>query len=100
MSAYTNTGYARNIELTITKGNYSHVYSILDSFTIGGTTYPSITANTFARLSDNDYNTRLQAFINYVYSLESGLSTDCPDMTEGAVIYNTTMCPLKIVFEE
>lgn len=100
MPSYTNTGYARGSSLLITRGNYSHTYDLLASFTYGGTTYPTLSGTDFARLSDNDYGTRRDAFIAYVYSLEHGLQADCPDMTVGSVEYNTTMCPLKNVIEE
>lgn len=92
--SYVNTGYARNKTLTVIKGTYLHDYDLCAGFSINGSTYPSLSDTGFARLSDNDYETRLRAFIEYVCSLESGLATDCPNMDIGSVIYDTDSCPL------
>ncbi len=92
--AYINTGYARNASLTVTKGSYSQSYDIRTGFTYDGTTYASLSNDGFAQLSDEDYELRRAAFISYVYSLEPGLQTDCPDMTQGSVEYDTVLCPL------
>lgn len=93
--AYINTGYARNTSLTVTKGSYSQSYDIRTGFTYGGTTYPSLSNDGFAQLSDGDYERRRADFIAYVYSLEPGLQTDCPDLTQGSVEYDTVLCPLS-----
>lgn len=95
--AYINTGYARNTSLTVTKGSYSQSYDIRAGFTYGGTTYPSLSNDGFAQLSDGDYERRRADFISYVYSLEPGLQTDCPDLTQGSVEYDTVLCPLTQV---
>ena len=94
--SYVNTGYTRKKSLVITKGDYSHTYDFCAGFTDPehATIYPSITTTAFAQMSDTDYLARRAAFIRYVYSQESGLSTDCPDMTVGSTGYNTTLCPL------
>lgn len=92
--AYINTGYARNASLTVTRGSYSESYDIRTGFTYDETTYPSLSNDGFAQLSDEDYERRRAAFISYVYSLEPGLQTDCPDMTQGSVEYDTVLCPL------
>lgn len=91
---YQNTGYARKKTLTITKGSTTTTYNITASFTYGGTTYPLLSDDQFAKLSNADYEARRTAFINYVYGLHSGLQTDCPDLTVGSVEYNTVACPL------
>lgn len=93
--AYINTGYARNTSLTVTKGSYSQSYDIRAGFTYGGTTYPSLSNDGFAQLSDGDYERRRADFIAYIYSLEPGLQTDCPDLTQGSVEYDTVLCPLS-----
>jgi len=96
--AYQNTGYARNITLTITKGLYEQSYDITSSFTdpSNSAEYEALTTQNFQRLSDEDYQIRLHAFIRYVYSLENGLQADCPDLTQGSVEYNPTMCPVPV----
>ncbi len=93
--AYINTGYARNASLTVTRGSYSQSYDIRAGFTYGGTTYPSLSNDGFAQLSDGDYERRRADFIAYVQSLEPGLQDDCPDMTQGSVEYDTVLCPLS-----
>ena len=93
--AYINNGYARNTVLTVAKGDYSHDYSLLDDFEApGGNVYSKITAEEFAQIDDNKYEERRDDFILYVCSLEDGLASDCPDMTEGSVEYDTIVCPL------
>lgn len=95
--AYINTGYARNKTLTVTKGLYSQEYDLCTGFTPVGAEkpYPSISDEGLATLSDEAYERRLLDFIQYVYSLEAGLQTDCPDMTVGSVVYDTVLCPLS-----
>lgn len=94
--AYQNTGYARNTKLTVTKGDYSQDYDITERFTdpSNATDYDSLTPQAFQRLTEAEYQIRLQAFIRYVYSLEDGLQNDCPDLTAGSVVWNPTMCPV------
>ena len=93
--AYTNNGYARNTVLTITKGDYSQDYNLLDNFeTPGGNIYDKITAEDFSQLTDEKYEQRRDDFILYVYAQEKGLEDDCPDMTAGSVEYDTIVCPL------
>ena len=99
--AYQNTGYARNKTITVTKGEYEQSYNITDSFTdpSNAAEYEALTNQAFQRLTEAEYQIRLQAFIRYVYSLEDGLQTDCPDLTRGSVEYNPTMCPVPIHVE-
>lgn len=93
--AYINTGYARYKLLTVSRGSYSQTYDLCAGFTYDGTTYASLSNDGFAQLSDADYERRRTDFISYVYSLEAGLQTDCPDMTQGSVEYDTVLCPLS-----
>ena len=94
--AYVNTGYARNKTLTVTKGLYSRSYDLCSEITPveGGRVFPSISDDGLSKLSKDNYNQRLEEFIRYVYSLESGLQSDCPNMSVGSVVYNTTLCPI------
>lgn len=93
--AYHNTGYARKKLLTVSKGDYTQNYDICAAFTApGGAVYAALSNESFARLSDAEYEQRRDDFIAYVYSRETGLSTDCPDLTEGSVVYDTIACPL------
>lgn len=98
--AYVNTGDARNKTLTVTKGTYSHDYDLCAGFTAPDSrVYPSLSDDGFGQLSLSDYETRLRAFIEYVCSIETGLATDCPDMTIGSVIYDPVSCPLPTLSE-
>lgn len=93
--AYQNTGYARNKTLTVTKGDYSHSYDICAGFTApNGTVYSSLSNDGFARLTSGEYERRRTDFIAYIYTLEAGLQTDCPDLTTGSVVYDPVACPL------
>ncbi|WP_373828811.1 hypothetical protein [Bacteroides heparinolyticus] len=94
--SYVNTGWARRKTLTVTKGAYTKSYAITSGFIYAGTVYQSITNDAFAKMTDSEYDTRLMAFISYVYSKENGLQSDCPDMTMGSVVYNTSLCPLPL----
>lgn len=96
--AYQNTGYARNTVLTVTKGDYTSSYNILSAFTDPSNAgeYEALTPQAFQRLTEEEYQIRLQAFIRHVYSLEDGLQADCPDLTPGSVEYNTNMCPIRL----
>ena len=97
--AYQNTGYARNTTLTVTKGDYTRSYNITDAFDdpADGTAYEALTPQDFQRLSDPEYEMRLQAFCRHVYASENGLEADCPDLTRGSVEYNTTLCRIALV---
>lgn len=99
--AYHNTGYARRKILTVTKGDYNQEYNICAGFTgTSGATdpvqYPALSDDAFARLTDAEYNARLAAFCNYVYGQEDGLQADCPDLTQGSVVYDPVSCPLPV----
>lgn len=96
--AYNYNGHARKKVLTVRKGdNTPTSYNICSSFTDprdGGSSYSALSNDAFARLSDADYEQRREAFIAYVCSQEEGLATDCPDLTDGSVVYDTVSCPL------
>ena len=93
--AYKNTGYARNKTLTVTKGDYSQSYNITTGFTAPNeTVYKSLSDDEFAKLTTAEYERRRTDFIAYVCALEDGLSTDCPDLTTGSVIYDPASCPI------
>lgn len=96
--AYNNTGYARKKILTVSKGSYTQSYNICNSFTApgsGGNSYQALSNDEFSRLADAEYEQRLEDFIDYVCSLEDGLATDCPDLTDGSVVYDPVSCPLS-----
>lgn len=98
--AYNYTGYARKKLLTVTKGDYSHTYNICTGFTStngNSRIYASLSNDEFARLSDAEYEQRLNDFLAYVCSLEPGLQADCPELAEGSVVYDVTACPLNAV---
>ena len=94
--AYYNTGYARRKILTVTKGDYNQQYNICSGFIDDGKTYPALSDDEFARLTDAEYNARLAAFCNYVYGQEDGLQADCPDLTQGSIVYDPVSCPLPV----
>lgn len=92
--SYVNNGYTRRRYLTITKGSYTKQYDFLSPFVDNGTNYNSISITSLRYMNETDYRNRLQAFVRYVYSQESGLQADCPDISIGSSVYNTTLCPL------
>ena len=97
--AYQNTGYARNTTLTVTKGDYSQTYNILEAFTDpdDGAGYDALYADDFKRLPEPEYQARLAAFCRHVYVEEEGLEADCPDLTRGSVEYDPDHCPVPII---
>lgn len=92
---YINTGYARKRTLTVTKGGYSQSYDIRSAFPPESPVYTALTDTEFAQLSDADYERRRSDFIDYVYSCENGLQSDCPDLTNGSVVYDPDHCPIS-----
>lgn len=92
--SYVNNGYSRRRHLTITKGSYSNQYDFTSAFTLNGVDYERISITDLKYMPEGNYQTRLQAFVRYVYSQESGLESDCPDISIGSSVYNTTLCPL------
>lgn len=93
--AYHYTGIARRKILTVTKGSYSQSYNICSSFTINEKTYPALSDDEFARLSQGEYEARLDDFCDYVYDEEDGLQADCPDLTSGSTISDPVSCPVN-----
>ena len=99
--AQQNTGYARMKVLTVTKGDYSQSYDITAGFhDLNGNQVPSLTPLQFAQLDDEAYNMLLEQFIAYVCTQEDGLANDCPDLRDGALVFDTSACPLTFVAEE
>lgn len=97
--AYQNTGYARNKTLTVTKGDYSQSYNLCGSFSAPtGRNYDPITDEQFARLPAGEYESRRADFIEYVYSREDGLESDCPDLARGSVVYDPEHCALSVIY--
>lgn len=98
--AYYNTGHARRKLLTVTKGDYNQTYNICSGFTDASgaedVVYPALSDEAFARLTEVEYQARLTAFCNYVYSQEDGLQADCPDLTQGSTVYDPVSCPLPV----
>lgn len=92
--AYVNNGYTRRRYLTITKGSYTKKYDFLARFVDNGTSYNTISITDLRYMNESGYENRLRAFVRYVYSQESGLQADCPDISIGSSVYNTTLCPL------
>jgi len=77
------TGRNRSLTLTITKksngnvvGGYPKTYEGKNTFTWDGITYPTLTGNTFAQMSYDNYLTRLEDYKQFVQSQESGLDID------------------------
>lgn len=94
--SYQNTGYTRKKVLTVTKGDYTANYDITVAFTPPNEkNFAALSTEEFGQLTDIEYQKRLDAFCQYVYSLENGLQADCPDLTLGSTGYNTNLCPLS-----
>lgn len=93
--AYVNNGWTRKKKLTLTKGTYTRTYVFTNKFVHAGKTYQQISDTVFQQMPEADYEIRRAAFIAYVYSLEAGLESDCPDMTIGSTESNPFMCPIK-----
>jgi hypothetical protein len=89
--ATTNTGMQRAETLTISKSVggtlvYEHSYSLLSAFS----TYSAITSQDVTEMSVASYTARLEAFKEYVESIEVGLSISTTD----AYRENLTSCPI------
>jgi hypothetical protein len=84
--------------LTVTKGDYTRSYDITMQFTdpVSQIQYAAIVDDAFAQLDSNIFNQRLEGFINYVCSLEQGLSQDCPDIARGSVVWDPDACPITL----
>ena len=94
-----NTGYKRGRTLTVTQSTGTQTYhNIEDGFTYGGTTYPDISTAgrvTLANLSEDEYQNRLGAFCAYVCSIINGEYGSCVNMSQGASLIDSQMCPLR-----
>lgn len=100
--AYVTTGVARAKTLTITETNSSGAsvesttYQILPQFAWGGTTFPLLTDDQFARLSDAEYDTRLTAFVAYVFSqyTDPGFDLVAADVVDDGEDLSHPSCPV------
>lgn len=95
--SYYNTGQARNKTLTVTKGETPHTYDLCAAFPDPqDPEWPALTDDEFRRLSSEEFDARLAAFCEHVYSLpeNEGLRADCPNLAQGCVIWSSIMCPL------
>lgn len=103
--AYLNTGRQRSLTLqviktvngTIIPGYESKIYDGKLAFTASGYPYPVITDEELAKLNQNLFEQRLNAFCKYVESREPGLKIS--EMTETgfeAVRTNTDVCPIGV----
>lgn len=95
--AYSNTGKARGTIIEVQKTNnsaYPKDYSILEAFTVGGVTTPSITIDAYQKLSDTDAQTRLTKFLAYIEAQEPGI-TAATNPSSGWLITDLNRCPLS-----
>ena len=78
MSEYSNTGYARYINLTISKGSDSSTLSILNGFKDPDSDkiYQPIQQIDWGKLSTDSYWRRVNAFVAYVAAQFPGLASD------------------------
>lgn len=97
-------GSFRRTTLTVTKtldsvlvDDYPKEYSILDGFG----SFVGLTDAEFSELSDEDYGTRLAAFMVYVEANETGLDTTDYDYESGEEPYgdDAVLCPIGQVVE-
>ncbi|WP_373828812.1 hypothetical protein [Bacteroides heparinolyticus] len=95
----SNTGKKRARFVTITPtGGTPKNHGIENAFTdpATGTSYPLLGFGkiNLSNLNATDYAARLDAFANYVYSQHQGLQANCPNLTTGAELTDTAMCPI------
>lgn len=78
MSEYSNTGYARYINLTISKGGDSSTLSILNGFQAPNSQkfYQTINQIDWGKLSTDSYWQRVNDFVSYVAERFPGLASD------------------------
>ncbi len=77
-----------------------NTYNFLNSFTQNSVTYDAITEDELAVQSDNDYQTRLAAFYNWVETQEAGLETDSISINAQHAAHGTDVisCPINTEF--
>jgi len=74
---------------------YPKTYSITSSFTVGEITFPALTNAQFARLSEDEYNTRLAAFYAYVDANNDGCdSENSVETGYGPTGVDAVSCPI------
>ena len=106
MAQFINSGKERGMTLTVVKKvggvnavGYPKFYSILNSFTFNGNSYPTLREDgvyhEFSQLPVTDYLDRLTDFKAYVEAAEFGLVLDAVT-SPSALPYreNTTSCPI------
>lgn len=95
--AYVNTGEKRSLKFELTKTvggatvvGYPKTYDGQVSW--GNSLYPTLTDTEFRQLTDSQYNSRKNAFLAYVKSLEAGFD-DGTDFTNVSIVTDETACP-------
>lgn len=88
---------ARFVAITPNAGT-QQTHGIESAFTdpTTGTSYPLLGFGkiNLSNLNATGYAARLDAFANYVYSQYQGLQASCPNLTTGAELTDTAMCPI------
>lgn len=104
MGNKVHNGNARRKFLTINKTdsngqmlpNYPKHYSIVEAFTHPQGNEPALTNVQFANLTDAQYTTRLNKFVDKVATLHAGIEVDIPDLKVGAIVF-TPLCGVNVV---
>ncbi|MEA4981430.1 MAG: hypothetical protein VB066_01805 [Paludibacter sp.] len=96
-----NTGIQRSLTISVTKKisdivqpGYPIIYQGRNAFNYLESSYPTITYDQMADLTNEEYNTRLTAFKLYVQNLEAGLNIDVIQ-SNVPFLENTTSCPIS-----
>ena len=101
--AYVNNGSSRNMTMIVGRAQdgietvgYPKIYSILAAFTAPETStlFPFLTETQYQRLSQPEFQTRLDAFEKYVKTQEDGIAAGVPDLTAGAYNPVSLKCSL------
>ena len=110
MSNYVQTGEGRRTILQVSKtdadGNnvsgYPVQYNILSAFTdpVSSINYAAITSTDYARLTSTQFNARLEAFVNYVKSLNAGIENDIASLSSGCYVAESPLCVVNVVVPE
>lgn len=90
-----NNGQARYSELTVSLGDISENFNILDAFG----TQVAISGQDLANMTDSSYIPRLSSFVEYVYDYMSAegyidFADDLPSVIEGAYGWSE-LCPVQ-----
>jgi hypothetical protein len=103
MSNKIHNGNARRKFLSINKTDqngvsltgYPKVYSIVEAFPHPAGNEPALTNVEFANLTDGQYVSRLNKFVEKVGHANVGIEVDIPDLKVGAVVYSTA-CDVSV----